>query len=375
MYTVYKMDCKQIYGGSRFLNGAMKQVYTYSIFMPGFEPNQPLDFSVFTNPLIGTSSAMGLNFKPVSTPMIVSAFKPSVDTDTIQTNKPTVVKPLMVETTFEPIVGIPKRIVVKPLMVETTFEPIVGIPKRIVVKPLMVETTFEPIVGIPVTKPTVTKPTVTKPTVTKPTVTKPTVTKPTVTKPTTSTEPDVVYDYFTEYGVIRRVEYIDPQIAYKLTPVNMVKIKFIYKYIKELIRYLRQTTHRTNVTIKPPNVLPKMIENVDTMLYQASEIPFESLGEKTFTTLKLFRRMFVSLVISVRHRDELMSIRTDYAAMSIQHSKLVGMHEHVPKFGFNFQVPDLREEIRIYFDRYGVPEEMIFDQVRMSEITAELAGK
>ena len=329
MYTVYKMDCKQIYGGSRFLNGAMKQVYTYSIFMPGFEPNQPLDFSVFTNPLIGTSSAMGLNFKPVSTPMIVSAFKPSVDTDTIQTNKPTVVKPLMVETTFEPIVGIPKRIVVKPLMVETTFEPIVGIP----------------------------------------------VTKPTVTKPTTSTEPDVVYDYFTEYGVIRRVEYIDPQIAYKLTPVNMVKIKFIYKYIKELIRYLRQTTHRTNVTIKPPNVLPKMIENVDTMLYQASEIPFESLGEKTFTTLKLFRRMFVSLVISVRHRDELMSIRTDYAAMSIQHSKLVGMHEHVPKFGFNFQVPDLREEIRIYFDRYGVPEEMIFDQVRMSEITAELAGK
>jgi len=151
------------------------------------------------------------------------------------------------------------------------------------------------------------------------------------------------------------------------------RARFVFGYMRELIRYIRTTTAVNYVpadTISP-NVSHKMVTFVGTKINKLTSTDPKLLGTRRHSKVRLYKKLYIPLVIAVRHRDELMRLRVAHKGVRADYDDIMKRLDKRATVGVNLSVPTINQDILTYIERYGMPEEFLFDPQLMQGIKNE----
>jgi len=152
------------------------------------------------------------------------------------------------------------------------------------------------------------------------------------------------------------------------------RARFVFGYMRELIRYIRTTTatHYVPSETVSPNVSHKMVTFVGTKINKLLSADPKLLGTRNHTKVRLYKKLYIPLVIAVRHRDELMRTRVAYTTVQKDYSAIMKRLDKRVTIGVELSVPAINQDILTYIERYGMPEEFLFDPQLMQGIKNEV---
>jgi hypothetical protein len=154
------------------------------------------------------------------------------------------------------------------------------------------------------------------------------------------------------------------------------RAQFVFGYMRELIRYIRTTTAVNYVpdNTVPPNVSHKMVTFVGTKIDKLISSDPKLLGTRHHMKVRLYKKIYIPLVIAVRHRDELMRLRVAHKEVRADYADIMSRLDKRATVGVNLSVPAINQDILTYIERYGMPEEFLFDPLLMLGIKNEAMG-
>jgi len=154
------------------------------------------------------------------------------------------------------------------------------------------------------------------------------------------------------------------------------RARFVFGYMRELINYIRTTTAVNYVPddTKPPNVSHKMVTFVGTKINKLVSADPKLLGTRHHTKVHLYKKIYIPMVIAVRHRDELMRLRVAHKEVRTDYADIMRRLDKRATVGVNLSVPAINRDILMYIERYGMPEEFLFDPQLMQGIKNEAMG-
>jgi hypothetical protein len=167
-----------------------------------------------------------------------------------------------------------------------------------------------------------------------------------------------------------------------VTPTRCVSTKtekrarFVFGYMRELINYIRTTTAVNYVPddTKPPNVSHKMVTFVGMKINKLISTDPKILGTRHHTKVRLYKKIYIPMVIAVRHRDELLGLRVAHRVVRADYSVIMRRLDKRATVGVSLSVPAINQDILTYIERYGMPEEFLFDPQLMQGIKNEAMG-
>jgi hypothetical protein len=158
-----------------------------------------------------------------------------------------------------------------------------------------------------------------------------------------------------------------------ICPNRVKAVSFIFGYIKALVRYVKHTTATHYMADeRRPNVSPQMIDYIGKTIDRISRYPVSEIGQKQYMKLRIYKKLLTPLVIAVRHRDELIRLRVAHNKVRGDYNEITQKLDKRTNLGVTFTVPEINRDILLYVERYGMPEEFIFEPELMADIRAEL---
>jgi hypothetical protein len=151
-------------------------------------------------------------------------------------------------------------------------------------------------------------------------------------------------------------------------------IDFVYDYIRSLIRYIRTTTaiHYVPSNIKPPNTSHRSVQYIGKLISKLAALTDKQIGVQNRMKIRLYRKLLNPLVIAVRHREDLIQLRTAHSDVTTKYGKLVSSMNRKATVGIDLGLPEIKRDILMYIERYGMPEEFIFETDSLNDIRREL---
>ena len=157
-------------------------------------------------------------------------------------------------------------------------------------------------------------------------------------------------------------------------PNTTKRMRFVFGYIRALIRYVRITTavHYVPNEVQTPNVSHKMVTFVGTKINKLMDVDPNIIGMKQHIKIRLYKKLYIPLVIAVRHRDELMRLRVAHKKVRGDYDDIIKRLDKRSTVGVSLSVPEINQDILRYIERYGMPEEFLFDPKLMQGIKNEM---
>ena len=186
---------------------------------------------------------------------------------------------------------------------------------------------------------------------------------------------DTVYDHaaYKKYNVVAP-QPVPCNVPKRCLPQKTEnRLKFVFGYMRELIRYIRTTTavHYVPAETVSPNVSHKMVTFVGTKINKLIATDPNLLGNRHHDKVRLYKKLYIPLVIAARHRDELMRTRVAYTTVQKKYSDIMKRLDKRATVGVELSVPEINRDILTYIERYGMPEEFLFDPQLMQSIKNE----
>ena len=165
-----------------------------------------------------------------------------------------------------------------------------------------------------------------------------------------------------------------PNIPIHVDLTKQKHIDFVYDYIRSLIRYIRTTTaiHYVPSNIKPPNTSHRSVQYIGKLISKLAALTDKQIGVQNRMKIRLYRKLLNPLVIAVRHREDLIQLRTAHSDVTTKYGKLVSSMNRKATVGIDLGLPEIKRDILMYIERYGMPEEFIFETDRLRDIRREL---